>query len=108
MLGTFNTNFGQSFDFGKVVLPEDYKGTGAEQMMNVLGSGKLKPNGDKDKAMQAVYEVIVGEGVGVGREGERFLPLGKDMVTRVGVVQEYLGHAVEVFGDVAKSVAVDE
>ncbi|KAE9371633.1 putative short-chain oxidoreductase [Stipitochalara longipes BDJ] len=107
VLGTFNTNFGQSFDFSKVALPEDYKGSGAEQMIHVLSSGKLKPNGDKDKAMETVYDVVVGEGVGAGHEGERFLPLGKDMVARVGMVQEYLGHAAQVFGDVAKSVAID-
>ena len=33
--------------------------------------------------MKAVYEVVVGEGAGVGREAERFLPLGTDMTAWV-------------------------
>lgn len=59
-------------------LPEDYKGSVSEQMINFLSNGKIVPKGDKDKAMKAVYDVVVGEGAGAGREGERFLPLGSD------------------------------
>ncbi|KAI0108434.1 hypothetical protein F4814DRAFT_427928, partial [Daldinia grandis] len=33
-----------------------------------LARGKLQPNGDKDKAMKAFYEVVVGECVGKGCE----------------------------------------
>lgn len=107
VLGTFNTNFGNSIDWSKVVLPEDYKGSGAEQMIQFLSSGKLKPNGDKDKAMKAFYDVVVGEGAGVGREAERFLPLGTDMATRVKMVQDYLAHALDAFGDMTNSVTLD-
>jgi NAD(P)-dependent dehydrogenase (short-subunit alcohol dehydrogenase family) len=107
VLGTFNTNFGQAVDFSKVVIPEDYEGSVAEQMIKILGSGKLKPNGDKDKAMHAVYDVVVGEGVGVGHGAERFLALGTDMTVRVKAVQDYLSHAMDVFGDVTNSVKAD-
>jgi hypothetical protein len=107
VLGTFNTNFGNSIDWSKVVLPDDYKGSGADQMIQFLSSGKLKPNGDKDKAMKAFYNVVIGEGPGVGREAERFLPLGTDMATRVKMVQDYLAHSLEVFEEVTNSVASD-
>lgn len=108
VLGTFNTNFGHAASFRKVPLPDDYKGSVAEQMIQYLSSGKGKPNGDKDKAMQAVYDVVGGEGAGVGHEAERFLPLGTDMTTRVKMVQDYLSHALEVFGDITNSVSIDK
>ncbi|KAI9742145.1 MAG: hypothetical protein M1818_004045 [Claussenomyces sp. TS43310] len=108
VLGTFNTNMGNAAVLSKNPLPDDYKGSVAEQMIHVLSSGKLVPNGDKDKAMKAVYEVVVGEGAGAGREAERFLPLGTDMTIRVKMVQDYLAHALTVFGDVINSVGIDK
>ena len=108
VLGTFNTNFGSAAVYGKKSLPEDYKGSSAEQMIQYISSGKVPINGDKDKAMKAVYEVVVGQGVGAGREAERFLTLGTDMTTRVKTVQDYLAHALEVFGDVTNNVNIDK
>lgn len=93
---------------GKNPLPEGYKGSVAEQMMQFLSSGKIVPNGDKDKAMKAVYEVLVGEGAGAGREAERFLALGSDMTARVKMVQDYLAHGLETFGDVTNNVNIDK
>lgn len=108
ILGTFNTNMPKSVVLGKMALPDDYKGTFTEQVQQLLIAGKIKPNGDKDKAMKAVYEVIVGEGVGKGNEGEKLLPLGSDMTLRLKGVQEYLGHALEVYGAVTNGVDVDK
>ncbi|RAH81421.1 NAD(P)-binding protein [Aspergillus japonicus CBS 114.51] len=85
----------------------DYNGTVVEQVQRLLIDGKPKPNGDKDKAMQALYEVVVGEGVGKGHQNEKLLPLGSDMTPRVTGVQDYLGHALEVFGSVINSVGAD-
>ncbi|RAH71372.1 putative short-chain oxidoreductase [Aspergillus aculeatinus CBS 121060] len=107
VLGTFNTNMPNSVALGKEPLPEDYKGTVVEHVQRTLVDGKLKPNGDKDKAMQALYEVIVGEGVGESHQNEKLLPLGSDMTPRVRGVQDYLGHALEIFGSVTNSVGVD-
>ncbi|KAK2731569.1 hypothetical protein FQN55_004642 [Onygenales sp. PD_40] len=108
VLGTFNTNMPNAVVLGKTPLPEDYKGSVSEQMLQFLAAGKIQPNGDKDKAMKAVYEVIVGEGVGEGRQAERFLPLGSDMVSRVEGVREYLAHGLEVFGEATRGVDVDK
>ena len=94
--------------FGKTHIPDDYKGSGSDQMLQWLKSGKVPINGDKDKAMKAVYELVVSEGVGEGRESERFLPLGSDMTVRVKTVQEYLAHSLEVFGNVTNNVNIDK
>jgi hypothetical protein len=93
---------------GETPLPGDYKGTFTEQVQQLLVGGKIKPNGDKDKAMQAVFEVVAGVGVGEGRQAEKLLPLGRDMTPRLKGAQEYLGHALEVFGSVTNSVDVDK
>ena len=93
---------------GKNPLPDDYNGTFTRQVQGLLVSGKIKPNGDKDKAMEAVYQVVTGEGVGEGRQAEKLLPLGSDMTPRLEEVQEYLGHALEVFCSVTNSVDVDK
>jgi len=98
VLGTFNTGMINGVVFGKEPLPDDYKGTPCEQMVGYLMAGKVPINGDKDKAMQAVYEVVVGEGVGAGREAEKFLPLGTDMTVRVKATEAYLAHGLEIFG----------
>ncbi|KAI1806751.1 putative short-chain oxidoreductase [Daldinia bambusicola] len=107
-LGTFNTNFANATIVGKIPLPDDYKGSVAEQMIQIMSSGKLQPNGDKDKAMKALYEVVIGEGAGKDREAERLLPLGQDMTLRVKGQLEYLSHALEAFKDVTDYVAVDK
>ena len=107
VLGTFNTNFGNAPLIGKKPLPEAYKRSVAEQIIQLISSGKLVPNGDEDKTMKAVYEVVLGEGAGAGCEAERFLPLGSDMITRVKMVQDYLAHGLEVFGAVANNVNVE-
>ncbi|EAT86514.2 hypothetical protein HBI56_102360 [Parastagonospora nodorum] len=108
VLGTFNTNMPNSVILGKTPLPDDYKGTFTEQVQQLLVGGKIKPNGDKDKAMKAVYEAVVGEGSGQGNEGEKLLPLGSDMTPRLKAVQDYLGHALEVYGSVTNGVDVDK
>ncbi|KAI8947770.1 NAD(P)-binding protein [Xylaria longipes] len=108
VLGTFNTNFLGSYVFGKSSLPDEYKTTVAGQIMDYIGSGKLLPNGDKDKAMKAVYQLIVGEGFGAGKEQEKLLPLGSDMTARMTLVQDQLAHAKEVFGEVTNGVSIDK
>ena len=108
VLGTCNTNFGNAAVFSKNSLPEDYAGSMSDKMIQYISSGKVPVNGDKDKAMKAVYEVVIGEGAGVGKESERFLPLGTDMTIRVKTVQDYLAHSLDAFGHVTDRVAIDK
>ncbi|KAI5928243.1 NAD(P)-binding protein [Camillea tinctor] len=108
VLGTFNTNMLNSYVFGKTPLPEEYKDTVAGHIMSYIASGKVVPNGDKDKAAKAIYQLVVGEGFGAGKEAERLLPLGSDMTTRMTLVQDQLAHAKEVFGDITNNVGIDK
>jgi NAD(P)-dependent dehydrogenase (short-subunit alcohol dehydrogenase family) len=108
LLGTFNTGMGNATVLGKNPPPEDYKGSLAETIMDMMSTGKFAPNGDKDKAMKAVYEVVAGEGVGKGHEAETALPLGQDLAARINVVQRYLSHALDVFGEVCNNVYLEK
>ncbi|TVY34086.1 putative oxidoreductase [Lachnellula subtilissima] len=108
VLGTFNTSLGLNAIFGKIPLPEDYKGTMAENMITWLKSGKVPINGDKDKAMKAVYDVVVGQGIGSGKEAEQLLLLGSDMVPRAKLVQDTFAHSLEVFGSFTNGVNIDK
>ncbi|KAI1383685.1 putative short-chain oxidoreductase [Hypoxylon trugodes] len=112
VLGAFNTNMGNATVVGKNPLPDDYKGSVSDKMIQFLSGAKLPgaqlTMGDKDKAMKAVYEVVVGEGVGVGKEAERLLPLGVDMTARAKGVQEYLQNALDAFKHITNNVGVDQ
>jgi hypothetical protein len=106
-LGGFNTNMGNVARKGEQPLPEDYKGSRCDQLTQMLLAGKFDPDGDQEKAMKAVYEVVMGEGVGKGREAETMLPLGRDLAKRIEHVRERYTHALEVFGDVCNNVYRD-
>lgn len=107
ILGTFNTNFGSAASFGDIPLPSDYKGSFAETMIAAISSGQVPANGDKDKATKALYEIVMGEGLGVGRESETFVFLGPDMSARVKTLQDSLGRSLGVFSNVANGVAAN-
>ncbi|SLM36335.1 short-chain [Lasallia pustulata] len=106
-LGTFNTNMGNAVAVSRNPMPEDYKGPVADWTIDYIVSGKFDPDGDKEKAIKAIYEVVMGEGVGAGHEGERFLPLGRDLAARVKQTQDQYAHSMEVFGDVCNNVYKD-
>ncbi|KAI9928442.1 hypothetical protein MW887_002487 [Aspergillus wentii] len=61
-LGTFNTNFGNAIPQHTNPIPDDYEGTLVSTFMKAITGGNFTPDGDKDKAMKALYEVVVGEG----------------------------------------------
>ncbi|KAI0526485.1 NAD(P)-binding protein [Xylaria bambusicola] len=108
LLGTFNTGMLDVCILGKAPLPDEYKDTLVGQFIDIMRTGKLVPNGDKDKAMKAVYQLVVGEGFGVGKEKEKFMPLGPDMTTRMTIVQDQLAHAKEVFGEITNGVGIEK
>ncbi|KAH8799701.1 hypothetical protein F5884DRAFT_714515 [Xylogone sp. PMI_703] len=104
--GTFNTNLGNAAVLSKTTLPEDYKNTMPDKVMKIMASGAFAPDGDKEKAVKVIYEVVVGEGVGAGHEDERFLPLGRDLSPRVKKTSELYAHSLEVFGEICNNVYV--
>jgi hypothetical protein len=79
-----------------------------EKALAYLTSGDFTVEGDAQKAVEAIYEVIVGEGVGKGKEAERYLPLGRDLVVRMKEVKDQLSHSLEVFEDVASNVFIEK
>ena len=109
-LGTFNTNIAKLIAtlLGKIPLPEDYKGSIVAKTMEIIPSGKFEPDGDKGKALKAVYEVVMGMEVGAGHEGERFLPLGRDLAATVKLLQHQCAHSLDVFGEVCNNVYMDK
>ncbi|KAI1463027.1 putative short-chain oxidoreductase [Daldinia caldariorum] len=108
--GAFNTNIANATMPGKKPMPDDYKGSVSDMILQVLAGADIPgiqfALGDKDKGMKAVYEVVVGEGIGAGRESEPLLLLGSDMTARAKSVQKYLGHALETFKDVTNYVDI--
>ncbi|KAJ5266733.1 hypothetical protein N7478_009541 [Penicillium angulare] len=106
-LGTLNTNIGNVSPVLPGPVPDDYRGSAAEQMMEAIRGRKFAGNGHKGKAAKAIYEVVVGEGAGAGREEERFLPLGADMVSRIGLIRDQSDHALQVFGEISNGIAME-
>ena len=105
-LGAFNTNMGNAAGVQKVPMEEDYKGSMAAQITELVRGGKYVSDGDVGKAVKAIYEVAAAEGIGAGREGEVCLPLGRDCAVRMREVVDRYNHALEVFGDVCDNVSV--
>ncbi|KAL8871100.1 MAG: hypothetical protein Q9174_003003 [Haloplaca sp. 1 TL-2023] len=107
ILGTFNTSFGSSALLSRHPLPTDYTDSIAHKTMQAIQSGAIPINGYADKAMKAVFEVVTGTGVGKGKEGEAFLPLGTDMTIRIKTVVRYLEKGLEAFEEVTDHVRID-
>lgn len=105
-LGGFTTSFASSLGTGKEPLAQDYDGSAVGKALEYMHGGKYVPDGDTSKGAKVVYEVITGEGVGAGKEGEPNLPLGRDMEARVKLVRDRMDHCWEVFGDAATSAHV--
>jgi NAD(P)-dependent dehydrogenase (short-subunit alcohol dehydrogenase family) len=106
-LGAFNTNFADAMQIAETPMDSDYEGSNCQMITNSLHSGAFVLDGDVSKAVKAIYEVVVGEGVGKGREAETVLPLGRDAARTIeGVVSNWT-HAMEIFGDVCNNVYVE-
>ncbi|KAK2774476.1 short chain oxidoreductase [Colletotrichum kahawae] len=102
-LGSFDTNMGPSVKLASRPTPADYEGSALEKVYQVMAASAtdgFPADGDHLKASQVIYEVITGTGIGEGKEGERMLPLGRDMAKRVDDVVAGHLRTMEVFRDV--------
>ncbi|KAI1098354.1 putative short-chain oxidoreductase [Jackrogersella minutella] len=106
-LGTFNTPMVGKVEPKLKPLDPDYNGTFTGKLYEIMGSGNFKVPGDHIKATQAIYYVVVGEGIGKGKEEEMMLPLGVDMAARVEEVRSGFDHMMDVFGDICNNVNVE-
>ncbi|WYZ33725.1 hypothetical protein EsH8_I_000001 [Colletotrichum jinshuiense] len=110
-LGSFDTNMGPTVRLASNKMPPDYEGTALEKVFNLMAASATSgfpADGDHLKAVQVIYEVITGTGVGEGKEGERMLPLGRDMAKRVDEVVEGWQRTMDVFRDVCNSVHLEK
>ncbi|KAI0880497.1 putative short-chain oxidoreductase [Annulohypoxylon maeteangense] len=106
-LGTFNTPMVGKVEPKLKPLDPDYNGTTTGKIYEIMGSGNFKVPGDHIKATQAIYDVVVGEGIGKGHENEMMLPLGVDMAVRAHEVRDSIDHMMDVFGDICNNVNVE-
>ncbi|KAI5863705.1 putative short-chain oxidoreductase [Durotheca rogersii] len=107
-LGAFDTPMAKNVGSVAQPIDPDYRGTVTEKLFKILSTGDFEIRGDHLKAVRAIYDVVVGEGVGAGRESEIMPPLGTDMAARIEETQRRLTHAMEVFGDICVNVNVDD
>lgn len=107
-LGAFNTGFAGSALVTKTPFPEDYQGSMTEKVLNSLSNGALKLDGDHRKAAQAIYEMVVGEGLGEGKEEEKVMILGRDMWRCMDGVMKQNSRMMDTFEDVCNNVYVAE
>ncbi|KAI1371311.1 putative short-chain oxidoreductase [Hypoxylon crocopeplum] len=107
-LGAFNTPMVGKVNMVSKGLDPDYNGSLTAKYFEVLNSGNFEVRGDHIKACQAIYDVVVGQGVGKGREKEMILALGNDMAVRIGETRERLDHTMEVFGEICNNVNIDD
>ncbi|KAI8652518.1 hypothetical protein NCS57_01316000 [Fusarium keratoplasticum] len=106
-LGGFDTNFTNALRLSSVPFPQDYIGGRTDQVAHSLLGSKYKADGDHRKASQVIYEVVMGEGRGEGKEDERVMPLGRDMLLLMDNVFKDMHHQIETFREIGNSVYVD-
>lgn len=106
-MGAFNTPMAQSVPPVAQPLDADYADTAVERTVRVFAEGSLQPMGDHQKAVKAIYDVAMGQGVGRGLEKETQMVLGRDCAVRVGEVRDDLDHMMTVFDDVCNNVDLD-
>jgi NAD(P)-dependent dehydrogenase (short-subunit alcohol dehydrogenase family) len=106
-LGGFDTPMTSAVQLTQKPLDADYNDTIVDKSMRFLTSGDFPLIGDHKKAVKAIYEVVVGEGVGAGKEKEVKMILGSDAAVRLDEVQKGYGHMMDVFGEICHNVAKD-
>lgn len=102
-MGAFNTPMAQSVRPVARQLDADYTNTAVERTVQAFSECSLRPTGDHEKAVKAIYDVALGRGVGKGLEKETQMVLGRDCAVRVGEVRDGLDHMMTVFGDVCRN-----
>ncbi|KAK9416362.1 hypothetical protein SUNI508_01779 [Seiridium unicorne] len=106
--GIFNTPMAGSLQYQTEPLVEDYEKSPVGDTLNRLKARSVPVDGDTKKGVKAIYEVIVGEGVGEGHKAEPVLPLGRDASRLVEANIAQWQHTIEVFGGVCNNVYVDQ
>lgn len=106
-LGGFNTGMGDATVLGEGGIPPEYADSTAANFIEVIRKGEWTPPGDKEKGMQAIYEIITCTGRGAGHENEPVTMLGAEYKIRAEETIAAMSHQLDVFGELATSVATD-
>ncbi|KAJ3541101.1 hypothetical protein NM208_g446 [Fusarium decemcellulare] len=106
-LGAFDTSFTVGLRLSSASLPQDYVGGMGEKVIKSLQGSNFKPDGDHRKASKVIYELAVGEGRGEGKEDERVVPLGSDMLLLMDNVSMNIQHQIETFREIGNKVYLE-
>ncbi|KAH6657220.1 hypothetical protein BKA67DRAFT_554609 [Truncatella angustata] len=105
--GVFDTSIIGALQFQTQPLEADYKNKPIDMMLSLQKSKSHIPDGDTKKGVEAIYEVVVGEGVGTGHENEPVLPLGREAYQMFQNHITQWKQTMDVFGHICNNVYVD-
>ena len=106
--GAFRTNFLSPNAMTMTPVSETYKGTVVEQVSKMFVDMEGKQKGDVEKGVERMYEVIMGEGMGKGKEAYLRCLIGKDCYDRGKQALEKKLENVEAMKEIAESTDIVE
>jgi hypothetical protein len=101
--GAFRTNFLGQGAMQALPFSDAYKGTPVEQTAENFEKMNTNQIGDPEKGVKVMYEFILGEGVGKGKEHHLRLPIGSDCYTRATKILKEKLDNIEDLKEVAHS-----
>lgn len=101
--GIFRTKFLSSFTTPAAGVRNDYIGTPVDKTIQSFKEHKGVQTGDPAKAGLRIFEVVMGTGMGEGKEGLRRLILGPDCYAVMKMKTENLGENLEGMREIAHS-----
>lgn len=107
-LGGFDTNFTNALKLASTPFPDDYVGSTTEKTAHSVLGKNYTPDGDHRKAARVIFEMAVGQGLGKDKEGEKVIPLGRDMCLLMDRVSAEINHQIETFREIGSNVYMDK
>ncbi|KAK8135977.1 hypothetical protein PG984_003917 [Apiospora sp. TS-2023a] len=102
--GTFDTGMDKSLQYQAASVDASYEQKAVGKMLGYMKSGTAVLNGDVQKGVQAMYDVIMGVGPGEGHLNEPHLPLGVGAAYFVQGQAAAAQRTYAAFGELSKSV----
>jgi hypothetical protein len=96
----FDTPMIGALQYQSAPLAEDYQKHVVGITLAKMREGTVVADNDTKKGIKAIYEVIVGEGIGEGHESEPMLPLGRDSSRLLREIKAQYEQTLEIFGQV--------
>ena len=106
--GGFRTNFLGQGAMQVMPVPEAYKGTAVEDVGRYFAEMDNKQLGDPEKGVGVIYDFVMGEGVGKGKEHLLRLPIGSDCYKRATEALKEKLENIEQLKDVAASTDIPQ